>query len=59
MLRIALASELRRLILALERDLVAQARLRTMLTDADTTVADRRRDVRTLKKQMKSQPAKR
>jgi hypothetical protein len=38
----------RRLILQLERDLVAQARLRTLLTDADATVASRRHDLQSV-----------
>jgi hypothetical protein len=34
--------------LQLERDLVAQARLRTLLADADATVAGRRHDLQTV-----------
>ena len=40
---------LRRLVLQLERDLVARAQFRTLLTAADETVADRRRELRNLK----------
>jgi len=39
----------RRLMLQLERDLVAQAQFRVLLTAADATVADRRRQLRNLK----------
>ena len=45
-------AEFMRLILRLERDLVAQLHLRVLLTDADTTVADRRRELRSLKARM-------
>ena len=38
----------RRLDLQLERDLVAQARLRTLLADADATVASRRHDLQSV-----------
>ena len=51
--RFTLAAELKRAVLQLERDLVAQARLRTLSTDADTTVVVRRRDLRTLKARIK------
>jgi hypothetical protein len=51
--RFTLAAELKRVVLQLERDLVAQARLRTLSTDADTTVVVRRRDLRTLKARIK------
>ena len=40
---------LRKLMLQLERDLVAQGQLRTLLNAADETVADRRRELRNLK----------
>jgi hypothetical protein len=39
----------RRLMLQLERDLVAQGQFRALLTAADATVADRRRELRNLK----------
>jgi hypothetical protein len=38
-----------RLMLQVERDLVAQARLRTLLVDADSTVAIHRRELRIMK----------
>jgi len=40
---------LRKLMLQLERALVAQGQLRTLLNAADETVADRRRELRNLK----------
>jgi len=39
----------RRLMLQLERDLVAQAQFRALLAAADATVAERRRELRNLK----------
>jgi hypothetical protein len=39
----------RKLILRIERDLLAQAHLRALLTVADDTVVDRRRELRNLK----------
>jgi hypothetical protein len=42
-----------RLMLQVERDLVAQARLRTLLVDADLTVAIHRRELRIMKLQIR------
>ena len=39
----------RRLMLQLERDLVARSQFRTLLTAADAAVDDRRRELRNLK----------
>ena len=41
-----------RLVLQFERDLLAQAHLRVLLTAAETTVAGRRRELRILKARM-------
>jgi hypothetical protein len=49
----------RRLILQLERDLTAQARLRLLLTTADAIVAGRRHELRTVKARIKRTQAKR
>ena len=46
-------TELQRLILQIERDLVAQAQLRTALTAGDETVADDRQELRVIKARMK------
>jgi hypothetical protein len=46
----------RRLILQIERDLLARRCLRTLLTRADATLAGRRRDLRNLKARMKQGP---
>jgi len=45
-------AELKRLILQIERDLAARTHLTALLTSADATIADRRRDVRNLKARM-------
>jgi hypothetical protein len=45
-------AEFTRLILQLERDLVAQMHFRVLLTAANTTVAGRRRALRNLKARM-------
>lgn len=42
----------RRLMLQLERDLVAQAQFKALLTAADATVIERRRELRNLKARM-------
>jgi hypothetical protein len=42
-----------RLILQIERDLLSQAHLRTLLTDASTTVAGHRRELRTIEARLK------
>jgi len=42
-----------RLILQIERDLLSQAHLRTLLTDAATTVAGHRRELRTIEARLK------
>jgi hypothetical protein len=41
--------ELKRLTLQIERDLLAQAQLRTLLTAADSTIADHRQNLRDVK----------
>lgn len=46
-------TQLKRLILQIERDLAAQAQLRTLLTVADATVADDRQELRTIKARVK------
>ena len=45
-------TEFRRVILKIERDLVAQAQLRALLAVADKTVADDRQTLRTVKARM-------
>jgi hypothetical protein len=42
-------AKFRKLILRIERDLLAQAHLRALLTAANDTLADRRREMRNLK----------
>jgi hypothetical protein len=42
-------AELKRLLLQIERDLLSQAHLRALLTQADTTVAGHRRELRAVK----------
>ncbi len=42
-------TEFERLVLQIERDLVAQARLRTLLTSADATVAGHRLELKSVK----------
>ncbi|HEX4348633.1 MAG TPA: hypothetical protein VHZ73_13745 [Vicinamibacterales bacterium] len=42
-------ADCRRLMLQLERDLAAQAQFRALLTVAEATVANRRRELRNLK----------
>jgi hypothetical protein len=44
--------EVRRLILQVERDLLKQSRLKTMLLAASVTVADHRQELRTAKDRM-------
>ena len=46
-------AEFKRLILQIERDLLVQAQLRTLLTAADTTIADHRRRLRSVKARIK------
>ena len=46
-------AEFTRLILQIERDLLSQAQLRTLLTDAATTVAGHRRELRTIEARLK------
>jgi hypothetical protein len=46
-------TELQRLILRIERDLVAQAQLRTLLRFADKAVANDRQELRTIKTRIK------
>jgi len=43
-------AERTRLVLQIERDLVTEARLRTLLTAAQTTLATHRRELRTLER---------
>jgi hypothetical protein len=45
--------EFTRLILQIERDLLSQAHLRTLLTEAGATVADHRRELRTIEARLK------
>jgi len=45
-------AKLTRLVLQVERDVLAQAQLRMLLTAADTTVAGRRQELRNLKARM-------
>jgi hypothetical protein len=47
---------LQRLILQIERDLLAQAQLRALLTAADKTVGDNRQSLRTVKARIKRSP---
>jgi len=47
------ATTLKRLILKIERDLAAQARLRERLTVADATVASNRKSLRAIKARTK------
>ena len=49
-----LAALMMRLTLQIERDLLAQKHLRTLLSDADAALLDRRRDLRNLKARMTS-----
>jgi hypothetical protein len=46
-------AELKRLLLQIERDLLAQAQLRTLLTAADQTVAAHREKLRSVKARVK------
>jgi hypothetical protein len=46
-------AECKRLILQIERDLVSQAHLRTLLTHAETTVVDHVRELRTVEARLK------
>jgi hypothetical protein len=45
--------ELTRLILQIERDLLSQAHLRMLLTEAGATVSDHRREPRTIEARLK------
>ena len=45
-------TELRRLLLELERAMVARGQIRALLADADSAIAHRRLDVRNLKAQI-------
>lgn len=45
-------AQLRRLVLRLERDVLAQAQLRALLATADVAVAGHRQEVRSLKARM-------
>ena len=47
------SAEFRRLILQIERDLMAHAQLRSLLTDAEATLANRRQDLRAVKARIK------
>jgi hypothetical protein len=46
-------ADFRRLILQIERELLSQAHLRTLLTDAAATVAGHRRELRTIEARLK------
>jgi hypothetical protein len=46
-------AKFKQLILQIERDVLAQAHLRMLLTTADTTVADHRQQLRTVKARVK------
>jgi hypothetical protein len=46
-------AEFSRLILQIERDLLSQAQLRTLLAAASTSVVDHRRDLRTIEARLK------
>ncbi len=46
-------AEFTRLILQIERDLLSQAHLRTLLTAEGATIAGRRRDLRTIEARLK------
>jgi hypothetical protein len=46
-------TEFTRLILQIERDLLSQSHLRTLLAAASETVADHRRDLRTIEARLK------
>ena len=46
-------AEFKRLTLQIERDLLAQTHLRTLLIAADTTIADHRRRLRSVKARIK------
>jgi hypothetical protein len=46
-------TDFKRLILQIERDLVSQAHLRTLLTHAETTVVDHVRELRTVEAHLK------
>ena len=50
--------ELQRLILQIERDVVAQANLRTLLAAADATVVGHRHELRTVQARIKRQATK-
>jgi len=47
-------AEFKRLILQIERDLLAQARLRTLLTSAGETVAGHKQDLRTVEARLRT-----
>jgi hypothetical protein len=46
-------TDFKRLILQIERDLVSQAHLRTLLTDAETSAADHVQELRTVEARLK------
>ena len=52
-------ADYRRLMLQLERDLVAQAQFRALLIAAESTVADHRRELRNLKARIARQAPRR
>jgi hypothetical protein len=51
-------AELKQLMLQIERDLLAQAQLRTLLADADTTITVRRKRLRVIKARIKRAQAR-
>jgi hypothetical protein len=51
-------AELKQLMLQIERDVLAQSQLRTLLSDADATVATRRRRLRVIKARIKRAEAR-
>jgi len=46
-------AEIKRLILRIQRDMLAQTQLRTLLIAADTTIADHRQTLRSIKARIK------
>jgi hypothetical protein len=56
---IDLADEVRRLALQLERDVVARAHLRQLLTTTDSTITGDRVQLRALRARLKRPPSKR
>jgi hypothetical protein len=51
-------AELKQLMLQIERDLIAQAQLQVLLTDADTTVAAHRQRLRAIKARIRRDRAR-